>query len=63
MSQLTLEHHFNCPYCGAAISVILDLSQRAEDYVEDCEVCCQPMRVAYATDDAELSWFRVDRLD
>ena len=63
VSPLSLEQHFNCPYCAAAISIVIDLSEPSADYVEDCEVCCQPMRIVYATDGAELAWFRVDRLD
>lgn len=62
-SPLTLERPVDCPCCGAGISVIVDLSQGGADYVEDCEVCCQPMRVAYGTDAAELAWLRVERLD
>jgi Cysteine-rich CPXCG len=36
-----------CPYCGAAVDVALDPgSGAAQEYVEDCEVCCQPWRVS-----------------
>jgi len=35
-----------CPYCGEAMAVGLDPgSGRRQDYVEDCQVCCQPWRV------------------
>ena len=38
-----------CPYCGAAVDIALDPgSGGTQDYVEDCEVCCQPWRVAVA---------------
>jgi hypothetical protein len=32
-----------CPYCGEPISVLVDPSIESQRYVEDCEVCCQPM--------------------
>lgn len=35
----------SCPYCGASIQLITEPLDEAQDYIEDCEVCCQPMRV------------------
>ena len=36
----------SCPYCGEAVEIALDPGGGAhQDYVEDCEVCCQPWRV------------------
>lgn len=42
-----------CPYCGAQSEIALDPgSGAAQEYVEDCEVCCRPwtVRVRYAGD-------------
>jgi hypothetical protein len=37
----------SCPYCGEAVEITLDPGGGAhQDYVEDCEVCCQPWRVS-----------------
>ena len=33
----------SCPYCGEQIEVVVDCSVPAQEYVEDCPVCCQPM--------------------
>jgi hypothetical protein len=36
-----------CPYCGEENAIALDPgSGDAQDYVEDCQVCCQPWRVS-----------------
>lgn len=35
----------HCPYCGESVGLLLDLSAGAQEYVEDCAVCCQPMVV------------------
>jgi hypothetical protein len=36
-----------CPYCGEEIEITLDPgSGDAQEYVEDCEVCCNPWRVS-----------------
>ena len=33
----------NCPYCGEAVEISLNpCGGSQQDYVEDCEVCCQP---------------------
>jgi hypothetical protein len=32
-----------CPYCGESVEVRLDPgSGPRQEYVEDCEICCQP---------------------
>lgn len=43
----------SCPHCGASVEVGLDpTGGAAQEYVEDCEVCCRPWRVSvrYGTD-------------
>ena len=36
-----------CPYCGETVEIGLDPgSGNSQDYVEDCQVCCQPWRVS-----------------
>ena len=35
-----------CPYCGEALNIQLDLSAGSQSYVEDCQVCCQPIQIA-----------------
>ncbi len=32
-----------CPYCGESISLLIDETLENQEYVEDCEVCCNPM--------------------
>ncbi|MZG29430.1 MAG: CPXCG motif-containing cysteine-rich protein [Nitrospinae bacterium] len=43
------EHFFFCPHCGESISMLLDLSEPDQKYIEDCEVCCHPIEVKFAT--------------
>ncbi len=36
-----------CPYCGESTDVEIDNSVLNEQrYIEDCQVCCQPMSIA-----------------
>lgn len=35
-----------CPYCSQSVEIALDPgSGNDQEYVEDCEVCCQPWQV------------------
>ena len=35
-----------CPYCGETVEISVDPGGgRVQDYVEDCEVCCNPWQV------------------
>jgi hypothetical protein len=39
-----------CPYCGESFETAVDLSAGAFRYIEDCQVCCQPIELAGAAD-------------
>jgi Cysteine-rich CPXCG len=40
------EASVTCPYCGETVEIALDPgSGSVQDYIEDCQVCCQPWRV------------------
>lgn len=50
------EHFFLCPYCWEEISMLLDPSV-SQVYVEDCEVCCNPIEVHVHFEGRELTSF------
>ena len=58
-----MEHYFTCPYCGEQISMVLDTSVRRQTYVEDCEVCCNPIEVSYSVKDESVQSFHAKKLD
>jgi len=41
-----------CPYCGETFATEVDLSSGSFRYVEDCQVCCQPIELAGEVDAA-----------
>jgi transcription elongation factor Elf1 len=43
MSDIIETVDVNCPYCGEVFSTTVDCSAGEEDYIEDCQVCCQPI--------------------
>ena len=57
------EYTFACPYCGAEISMLIDTSVRRQNYVEDCEVCCQPWSVRVTIDRDGTAQVDVQALD
>jgi hypothetical protein len=53
-----------CPYCGESSSASVDLTDPSRSYIEDCQVCCQPMQVTIRVDDAgRLRAISTRRLD
>jgi hypothetical protein len=45
-------HQIQCPYCGEAFETLIDLSAGSANYIEDCQVCCQPIEFKVEVDDA-----------
>ncbi len=53
-----------CPYCGETLTVRLDLSAGSQSYVEDCQVCCQPMQMSVqVTEAGTLDGVSAERMD
>ena len=51
-----IEHFFNCPHCWQEISMLLDPAY-SQTYIEDCEVCCNPIEVQVVFEEKELTLF------
>lgn len=60
MQQPLSEQRIRCPFCGERLSILLDLSAGSQSYIEDCQVCCRPIEIAFETMDGELASLRVD---
>ncbi|MFI0430467.1 CPXCG motif-containing cysteine-rich protein [Mariniflexile sp. HMF6888] len=58
-----LEHYFTCPYCWETISMLLDNSVSKQVYIEDCEVCCNPIQISAQFNNSELIDFQADSLE
>ncbi len=53
-----------CPYCGEPFGTTVDLTAGSTSYVEDCQVCCQPIELSVEIDDdGALRALRPSRLD
>ena len=62
-NHIMCEHHFVCPYCWQRISVLLDNSISSQKYIEDCEVCCNPIVLTVEFKNMELTYFQADSLE
>lgn len=55
---MEIEKFFKCPYCLEKISMLLDLSEEGTQvYIEDCEVCCQPIQLTFTAENEKLKQF------
>jgi hypothetical protein len=53
-----------CPYCGEAFTTAIDLSAGSQTYIEDCQVCCQPIEMRLAVTAAgEFASLQAERID
>jgi transcription elongation factor Elf1 len=57
-----MEYFFTCPYCWKEISFLLDTSVQGQTYIEDCEVCCNPIEITYEISGGEVTLFDAVKL-
>lgn len=62
MSQL-IESFFQCPYCWQNISMLLEPHEQPQTYIEDCEVCCQPISVNYSYSNGQISYINATSIE
>ncbi len=51
-TQGTEFHQVQCPFCGEVFETLIDLSAGSATYIEDCQVCCQPIEFKVEVDSA-----------
>ena len=50
-----IETEVVCPFCGESITILVDSSEEAQSYVENCSICCRPINFQIKCEDNELS--------
>ncbi|QQY82358.1 CPXCG motif-containing cysteine-rich protein [Tamlana sp. s12] len=58
-----IEHPFNCPYCWESISVLIDSSIKTQKYIEDCEVCCNPIEISLKIINSQIKDFQAHSIE
>ena len=56
------EYFFQCPYCWEQISMLVDTSQNHQNYIEDCEICCNPIQVFIVVENQEIINFEAKNI-
>ena len=52
-----LEYFFYCPYCDANQLKLVDYSISNQSFIEDCEVCCNPIEFHVEVRNNEITSF------
>lgn len=59
--MLERDYSFNCPYCGVALSVRLDVTGgQRQALVYDCETCCRPIALEFEFEGDEVISFKAE---
>ncbi|NCF80496.1 MAG: CPXCG motif-containing cysteine-rich protein [Proteobacteria bacterium] len=62
MTHAVIEHPFTCPYCWESITMLLDLTVEDQNYVEDCEVCCNRISLDFRAEQGAIVVFDARQL-
>ena len=57
------EYFFQCPHCWEKISMLIDVSQNHQNYIEDCEICCNPIQVSIVVENQEIVSFQAESIE
>jgi hypothetical protein len=57
------EYFFDCPYCWQEISMLIDPYSGDQTYIEDCEICCNPIEISYEVLDNVVISFEAKKLE
>jgi len=63
-AELGVFVELQCPWCGEPYGSMLDLTDASRSYIEDCQICCQPIEVRLeVSDGGELQSVTTSRVD
>ena len=58
-----IEHYFDCPHCWENQLKMIDPSVSNQPFIEDCEVCCNPLEFTIEIQDNNLISFFVSSIE
>ena len=58
-----IEYHFSCPYCFESGLKLVDFTIRSQNFIEDCEVCCNPIDFNIELQDGTITSFDAIQID
>ncbi len=57
-----IEHYFTCPHCWEEQLKLVDPSVPEQSFIEDCEVCCNPIEFYVLVDYDAVSSFSAEAI-
>lgn len=57
-----IEHYFDCPHCWETQLKMIDPSVDEQNFIEDCEVCCNPLEFNLSVINNNLESFTVNSI-
>jgi hypothetical protein len=57
------EQFFSCPYCWETVSMLIDTSVEDQQYIEDCEVCCNPIQLTISIFEGEITRLEAESIE
>ena len=58
-----IEYYFDCPHCWQNQLKLVDPSVDHQNFIEDCEVCCNPIDFQISVENNEVIFFRPEKID
>lgn len=58
-----IEYYFSCPYCFESGLKLIDFTIRSQNFIEDCEVCCNPIDFNIELQDGTIISFDAIQID
>jgi len=58
-----IEHYFDCPHCWESQLKMIDPSVEKQNFIEDCEVCCNPLEFNLRIKNNNLESFSVTSIN
>jgi len=57
---MLVEQNYTCPHCWRVSMIVVDVSQGSQSFVQDCEVCCNPIEFRCTVQQGELVDFQYE---
>lgn len=57
------EYFYSCPFCFSQVSILVDLSIPNQQYIEDCERCCNPIEFTISCAEQIITIVEIQGLD
>lgn len=57
-----IEHYFTCPHCWEEQLKLVDPSVPEQSFIEDCEVCCNPIEFIVSISHGQVMSFSAEAI-